>query len=128
MCTLQGNCTGPKPSSLELAEGLRPQQCILVSDERIIQPTAGGKHELWWDNIYVLARRNPEDRLVWPLGWAAAGNKLWVTNSTIEGDSFNSTALVVNTGCNVYAGGAWRRGFPEPVCLCRHAWRRCTHA
>lgn len=104
----QGNCTGPVPSTAQLAGELRPSQCILTTDERILEPTPAGKHSFWFHNIYILTRRNPEDQIVIPLSWHTTGKHMWLTDTTFEGDRFNSTTIVVTRGANVYLRGARR--------------------
>lgn len=91
---------------MQLAGELRPSQCILTTDERILEPTPAGKHSFWFHNIYILTRRNPEDQAVIPLRWHTTGKQMWLTDTTFEGDRFNSSTITVGRGANLYVGGA----------------------
>lgn len=119
---VQGNCTDPV-HLLPASAPLRPRQCVLMTDERILEPTlAKAPHLLWWDNIYVVMRPNPRSELILPLSWDHPGNKLWATNSTFEGDHTNSTALTALRGSNVYGGGAQRSELTTAWCSSTCVW------
>lgn len=104
---MQGNCT--QPPQWQLASELLPGQCVLLTDANILLPAPLGVRELWLDRLYVLARGSSGGaaNTVVPIIWDGRRDRLWVTNSTFEGNGQDSTALWVLYGSKAFLGGAW---------------------
>ena len=110
---VQGNCASNVPSDMpSLGATLRSRQCVLLAQQRVLQPRSSPNVTLWLDNLYLRAMPNEAASRVSLIGWTivkgadpSLDTRLWLTNSTLEGDNRNSSCLFVY-GMSAYAGGA----------------------
>ena len=110
---LQGNCSDPLSAGLpglKLGETLKDGQCVLLASEDLAKDSRTGDHQVWWHNIYVrLKKPGAGDRVEHRRILAVSRRtKLWITNSTFEGDSDSedSRALLASQSSTTYLGGA----------------------
>jgi hypothetical protein len=112
---LQGNCS----SSAKLPTGsppslpLKPQQCILRARDRFFQNEGVLGVSFWISNLYLQQPDRVLNTSLVAVAWFGAGNKVWITNVTFEGNANFSTAVITTEGSSMYVGGTQQR--PQPV-------------
>jgi hypothetical protein len=99
---VQGNCSNDKVPFATPQEPLKPKQCLLRTKHTILVARASGSVSLWVHNLYILSAQSEER--IRALYWEGLDTKLWVTDTTMEGNAKNSSALT-NYESLVYVGG-----------------------
>lgn len=102
---LQGNCTGQPWPQVSLDAPLLRGQCVILIRERLLYPETSPGQALWLSNLYVRSFPSLAARSVQALGWAGAGNRLWVTSTTLESNKHRGGAIAVSEGAKAYASG-----------------------
>ena len=88
---MQGNCSAVPPSEdlLRLPEGSAPlqplnqQQCVLIVSGSLFSVD---ESSLWFDNIYVRARVEPDSDPFQEFLEIRDEGRVWMTNVTMQGD------------------------------------------
>ena len=99
---MQGSCTEEVPASFSVDPAtVQPGQCVLRVPATLLALDATGAEDTWLDGLYVSKQGDETTEVLSILGQAAEMQRLWVTNTTLDGPMASGTFNVANASALV---------------------------